>query len=294
MKIPRTTLEQWRILQAVVDHGGYAQAATVMHRSQSSISYTLQRMQEKLGLQLLQIDGRKARLTSAGEAMLRQARHLLEDASMLEDNASNLARGWETEINLVVDVAYPTALLMNALREFAPRSKGTRVQVREEALSGVDEALLEGRADLAIGTRVPQGFLGDRLQVIEFVAVAHRDHPLHNSKTPLTTHDLRHDIQIVIRDSGQHHQQDLGWLGADQRWTVTNIDTAITLVTNGLGFGWMPLHEVDDKLTEGTLKQLPLSHGQIRQNTLYLIFGHQENPGPATELLASCLRQIAE
>lgn len=46
MKAPRVSLEQWRTLQAVVDNGGFAQAAEVLHRSQSSISYTVARMQE--------------------------------------------------------------------------------------------------------------------------------------------------------------------------------------------------------------------------------------------------------
>lgn len=47
MKAPRVTLDQWRTLQAVVDHGGFAQAAEALHRSQSSISYTVARMQEQ-------------------------------------------------------------------------------------------------------------------------------------------------------------------------------------------------------------------------------------------------------
>ena len=187
LNIPRTTLEQWRILQAVIDHGGYAQAATATNRSQSSISYTLQRMQEKLGLQLLEIDGRKARLTPAGQAMLRQARYLLDDATTLETNADILARGWETEITLAVDVAYPTTLLVKALKLFEPLSKGTRVQLHEVALTGVDEALMDGRADLGIGIRVPQGFLGDTLHVIEFIAVSHPDHPLQQDRRILTS-----------------------------------------------------------------------------------------------------------
>ncbi|HCW95511.1 MAG TPA: LysR family transcriptional regulator, partial [Pseudomonas sp.] len=41
MKVPRVTLEQWRTLQAVIDSGGFAQAAEVLHRSQSSVSYTV-------------------------------------------------------------------------------------------------------------------------------------------------------------------------------------------------------------------------------------------------------------
>jgi DNA-binding transcriptional LysR family regulator len=60
MKIPRSTLEQWQVLQAIVECGGYAQAAEALHRSQSSVSYMVAKLQEQLGVELLEIDGRRA------------------------------------------------------------------------------------------------------------------------------------------------------------------------------------------------------------------------------------------
>lgn len=150
MKAPRVTLDQWRTLQAVVDQGGFAQAADVLHRSQSSVSYTVARMQEQLGVPLLRIDGRKAVLTEAGDVLLRRSRQLVKQASQLEDLAHHMEQGWEAEVRLVVDAAYPTANLVRALTAFMPQSRGCRVRLREEVLSGVEEVLLEGTADLAI------------------------------------------------------------------------------------------------------------------------------------------------
>ena len=124
MKAPRVTLEQWRTLQAVVDHGGFAQAAEALHRSQSSISYTVARMQEQLGIPLLEIEGRKAVLTESGAALLRRSRHLVAQASQLEMLASEMDQGWEAEVRLVVDAAYPTDRLASALHAFMPQSRG--------------------------------------------------------------------------------------------------------------------------------------------------------------------------
>lgn len=114
MKAPRVSLEQWRTLQAVVDNGGFAQAAEALHRSQSSISYTVGRMQEQLGVPLLRIDGRKAVLTEAGNMLLRRSRQLVKQASQLEELAHHMEQGWEAEVRLVVDAAYPTARLVRA------------------------------------------------------------------------------------------------------------------------------------------------------------------------------------
>lgn len=289
MKAPRVTLEQWRTLQAVVDHGGFAQAAEVLHRSQSSVSYTVARMQEQLGVPLLEIAGRKAVLTEAGAALLRRSRNLLKEASQLEELAWNMDQGWEAEVQLVVDAAYPTERLAGALKAFMPQSKGCRVQLREEVLSGVEECLHSGTADLAISGISIAGYLPQQLNDIEFVAVAHPEHPLHQLERALTHSDLETHLQVVIRDSGRRQPRDAGWLGAEQRWTVTSLSTAAKLLSQGLGFAWLPEHEIKDSLERGSLKVLPLVQGSRRASNMYLYANKDKPLGPATRILADLI-----
>jgi len=291
MKAPRVSLDQWRTLQAVVDHGGYAQAAERLHRSQSSISYAVARLQEQLGVALLQIEGRKAVLTPAGEALLKRSRQLVADAAELEVFAHDLEQGWESELRLVVDSAYPSSCLMASLKRFMPLSRGCRVQLNEVVLSGADEALLEGRADLAICGQVPSGFLGDQLIEVEFVAVAHPDHPLHRLGRALGNDDLRRETQVVIRDSGVNIKRDVGWLGSANRWTVTSLDRAADALVAGLGFAWLPTHLVDSYIERELLRPLPLRAGGRRAATLFLVLGQGERSGPATRLLAEIFRE---
>ena len=292
MKAPRVTLDQWRTLQAVVDHGGFAQAAQALHRSQSSVSYTVGRMQEQLGVPLLRIDGRKAVLTDAGAVLLRRSRQLVKQASQLEDLAQHMEQGWEAEVRLVVDAAYPNARLVQALSAFMPQSRGCRVRLREEVLSGVEEVLLEGLADLAIsGFSIP-GYLGTEMSRVEFVAVAHPDHALHGMNRPLTFQDLENQLQVVIRDSGRQQPRDVGWLGSEQRWTVGSLATAASFVSSGLGFAWLPRHMIGRELREGSLKPLPLEQGGSRQPAFYLYSSKEKPLGPATQILVELLRRF--
>lgn len=292
MKGPRVSLEQWRVLQAVVDCGGYAQAAESLHRSQSSVSYTIARLQEQLGIRLLKIEGRKANLTRAGEALLRQSRHLVEAALELEQFADSLEQGREAEIRLVVDTAFPTDLLMEALHQFAPHSLGTRVQLTEVVLSGAEDELVQGRADLAIASHIPSSHLGDLLLELEFQAVAHADHPLQQLGRDVTISDLELELQVIIRDSGTLHKRDIGWLGAEHRWSVSSMETATMAVTRGLGYAWLPCHQIRNQLESGLLKPLPLREGGTYKGSLYLIYGHANNPGPATRQLAKLLHKV--
>ena len=169
MKAPRVTLEQWRVLQSVVDKGGFAQAAEALHKSQSSVSYTVAKLQEQLGYPLLIIEGRKAKLTERGEVLLRRSRHLLKEAVDLEELAHTLGQGWEPELELVVDQAFPTPALLRALQAFEPQSQGTQVQLKEAVLSGGEEALRKGSPDLVLSAIVPKGYLADPIVEVEMI-----------------------------------------------------------------------------------------------------------------------------
>ncbi|MGH8453556.1 MAG: LysR family transcriptional regulator, partial [Nevskiales bacterium] len=257
MSLPKTTLEHWHVLQAIVEHGSFAKAAEALHRSQSSVSYMVARLQEQLDIPLLEIEGRRAKLTEAGVTLLNQAKLLLEDAQALEQRAKNLKSGWEAEIRLVVDGLFPRPLLTQVLGAVNASCHQSRLQLKETVLSGAEEALLKHEADVVISNSVPQGFLGDPLMDVDFIVVAHPDHALHKLGRELTTDDLARELHIVVRDSGTRNQDD-GWLGATRRWTVTSGSTRLALMRSGLGFGWAPIHTISRDLVEGTLKPLPL------------------------------------
>ncbi|MDX1757751.1 MAG: LysR family transcriptional regulator [Marinobacter sp.] len=290
--LPRTTLEHWAVLAAVVDEGSFARAAEALNKSQSSVSYALKALQDQLPVEVLTVRGRKAELTDAGQVLLRRARGLLDDMKSLERLALNLAQDWEPEVRLAVDVIFPPHLLSEAMERFVPQSRSTRVQIIESVLSGGQEALLQGLADLAITHRPPPGFLGNELIRQEFMAVAHRDHPLARAEDSLTLRDLQRYRQFVVRDSGLKRKQDAGWLGAEQRWTVSHLKTSIQFVCQGLGFAWLPRLHIEEELANGTLKRLNLAEGGSRHEPLSLVFADRDSAGPATRALAESLQAV--
>jgi len=287
----RTTLEQWRMLQAVVEHGGFAQAAEAIHKSQSTINHAVHKLQSQLGLPLLEVIGRKAQLTEAGALMLRRAAQLLEQAEQLEAVASSLAEGTEAEVRIAADAVYPDECLANALQALSESYPNTRVQLRETVLSGGPEQLIAGEVDLLIAGRVPDGFLGDVLLETEFIAVSHPGHPLQQLGRKLNLQDLRQHRQIVVRDSARGKGIDSGWLGAEQRWTVSQVATSIDMISRGMGFAWLPATRIKQRLAQGELQALDLDQGGKRQSTLYLTYADRDKAGPATCHLASLLQQ---
>ncbi len=289
MTQPRITLDQWSALVAIVEAGGYSQASTRLHRTQSTITYTIKKLEDLLGVKVFELQGRKAVLTPIGAVLYRRGRALVEEAGRLERAAADLARGWEPEVRIAADVVYPTWLLLECFAAYGRERPDTRLELIESVLGGTEDALTEGRADLAIGSLVPGGFLGDLLMQVRFVCAAAPSHPLHTLGRTLTLDDLRQHRHLVVRDSGALRSRSGGWLN-ERRWTVSTKATSIRAACMGLGYAWYPEESIREELDAGVLVPLPLEQGQERWVALYLVYADRDTAGPGVQRLAAIIR----
>ena len=287
---PRIGLEQWRTLIAVVDAGGYAQAAEALHKSQSAVTYAVQKLEAVLDVKAFEMQGRKAVLTPTGKLLYRRARALLDEAGGLEKAARSLAAGWEPEIRVAVEVLFPTWLILECLDRFGAEAPDTRIELIESVISGTQEALVSGYATLAIAGRIPPGFSGDTLIRLRLVPTASPQHPLHHLQRKVTLKDLRAHRQLVVRETGQTRDARTS-VEATQRWTVSNMSTSIIAARAGYGYAWLPEYKIRDELAAGTLRALPLREGGERFAELYLVYADRDAAGPGTLRLAEIIRE---
>lgn len=291
---PHISLDQWRALIAVVEAGGYAQAAETLHKSQSSVTYAVQKIESQLGVRAFEIQGRKAALTPTGQMLYRRARALVAEAADLEQAAHKLSAGWEAEIGLAVEVLFPTSMLFQSLARFGEESPRTRIEVIETVIGGAPEALLKGQADLALTPHVPPGYPADSIMRSRVIAVAHPSHPLHRLGRELRYRDLRAYRHLVVRDSGAVRDRRAASIEVEQRWTVSQMASSIEAVGSGFGFSWVPEERIRAELESGTLKPLPLKEGRERFIELYLVLADPEFAGPGVRRLAQILRETVD
>ena len=276
-------MKQWRALHAVVDCGGFCEAAESLHLSQSSISYAIARLQEQFGFPLLKLMGRKAELTEEGRALLTRSRNLLSDAVELEMFADDLRRGSHLEIRLAVDPDFPTHLITRALHRLKERGHDIRVALSELTLTEIDHALRSRRADIAIARSTLPGFHHMRLFQVDYVAVAHAQHRLTRLKRELYGTDLASEIEIVVSRSGQQHpiECNLAVSIQRQRWVVQSGDTAIRALCDGIGYAWLARHQARPLLENGILCLLQIDGDRKRTMLLHLA---------SVQPVASCAR----
>ncbi|WP_445778131.1 LysR family transcriptional regulator [Shewanella sp.] len=291
MSRAKSTLEQWRIVQAVVDFGGYAQAAEQLNKSQSSLNHAVAKLQHQLGINLLEVKGRKAYLTEQGEVLLRRSRHLTQSVDELEQLATNLGQGWEPNLTIAREIIYPIDTLIEALNSFLPQSRGTRVTILDSVITGTHELILNNQVDIAICATPPKGHIAEPLCESVFELVCHPHHPLAQLDYIEDDKQLAQHLQIVIKDTGVKSTTDYGWLKAEQRWTVSNFHEAKAILAKNIGFCWIPSFIVQQELSSNQLTRLQLRGCSQRKAILNLVIPNRDQQGPASKLLENLILQ---
>lgn len=284
---PRISLEQWRALISVVEAGGYAQAAGALHKTQSTLTYAVQKIERLLDLKVFEIRGRKAVLTDPGQVLYRRARTLVEEAMLLERGAAAMSRDWQPEIALAVEVIFPTWMLVECLGEFAKERPETRIEVHETVLTDTIALLKEGKVDIAIGSE-HAGMVGEPLMPVEFAAVAHPGHALHKLGRKITARDLRRHRRILIRETGPQREREVS--GVELRWTFSNKATQLRALARGFGYAWVPVDNIRAELASGELAVLPMEQGPMSTRVM-LAFSDPDPPGRDVARLAQIIRE---
>lgn len=283
-----TTIDQWEVLEAVVQLGSFAAAAAKMNRSQSTISYAISRLQDQFNIPLLEMKGRKAQLTDAGKALLADVEPLLTGFRALEQRAESLAAGGETEIRLSVDGVYPNERLFAALAQLARVYPHAHPKLhRASFLSAVEEFSSFG-ADLCIAGLSAREQLIKPILDIRMKAVARADHPLHAVKRQLTRMDLIQRLAVIIEGSGNDARRQPH--APSQRYLAVNtVDAAIEAVRSGIGFGWLPVYRIQPYLDSGELVGLQLPLGGERFARMNLIMRDFDSSSKEKNYLAELL-----
>jgi DNA-binding transcriptional LysR family regulator len=144
-------LELLRSFVSVVDTGGFTRAGERVHRTQSTVSQQIRRLEETLGHPLLHRNGKQATPTEQGERFLSYARRML---ALEQEAREALARPTgEGTVRLGIPEDFAAYRLTELLSNFARARPGLRLDVRCGLSAEMRRALERGELDLALYKR---------------------------------------------------------------------------------------------------------------------------------------------
>jgi DNA-binding transcriptional LysR family regulator len=250
------TLDQARALDALARHGTFARAAAALGRGHTSVLYQVRGLEHAVGFPVIDRGGYRTQLTAHGQRVLEGCRALLAAEAALGAAVDELRAGWEPSLTIVVDGIVPSAALLRAVGELARARAPTRLDVRAEFLSGVEDTFDRATADVMIAVVPPRtaGLTSHPLSTIRASLVAHRRHPLatgRHSAEALAAHVL-----VTTRGSDPRLALSTAALPPGSTIHLNDFAAKRAAILTGLGFGWLPDAMIATDLARGQLQRI--------------------------------------
>jgi DNA-binding transcriptional LysR family regulator len=281
------SLDQLRTFIAAVDEGSFSAAARKLNRVQSAVSGWVSGLEEQIGVVLFDRSGRFPKLTAEGVLLLADARNIVSGVDTLKARAKLMAAGQETELSVVVDVFFPTALVSAAAKAFASQFPLTPLRLFVEGLGAAYQPVLDGRCSLGILSTLPAvtfpSLVSERLGELPLVSVAAANHPLAARADRIPRSELAKHVQLVLTDrSDLMAGRDYGVV-SPSTWRLADLSTKYAFLKDCVGWGGMPLHMVEKDIADGTLVVLDVDDMPRTGFMLTMSAYHpaSEPPGPA-------------
>jgi DNA-binding transcriptional LysR family regulator len=290
------SLDQLKAFIAAVDEGSFSAGARRLRRAQSAVSELVSNLEGQIGVVLFDRSERYPKLTPAGVVLVADARSVLANVDLLKARAKGISGGLESELSAVVDVLFPIEAIAESAKEFRDRFPRTPLRLYVEALGGAYKPVLDGRCSLGIVGSLPiapDSMTLERLQAVDMIMVAAREHPLAAVPGVIPKTELAKHVQLVLTDrSDLTVGREFGVM-SPLTWRLGDLFAKHAFLLKGLGWGGMPLHAVKQDLLQGRLVKLSIE--DLPEEGLILpmsaVYLTAKPPGPAGRWLIERLRQ---
>lgn len=269
----KINLDALLVLDAIAKSASFSGAAKALHCAPSSVTYAIQKLEDRLGVVLFDRRGHRAHLTTAGKALLCEGRDLLSLADGISRNIKRVALRSQSELRIVVGQLISYETLLDVCESFYRILPNLQLQLTTEVQSGTWDALVSDRADLVIGVSgvPPTGNdysihpLGD----IEYIFAVAPHHPLANNQEFLSN-DVIAKYRIVTSANGP-----TGIMPSAREHTSTqnclvmpNIEGQLEAQKRGLGVGYLPRHLISSEIAAGNLIEKHTEESAVMRTTL--------------------------
>ena len=275
--------------------GSFAAAARELGKVPSALTYSVRQLEDALDVLLFDRRSRQAKLTAAGEELLREGQLLLQQLDAVANRVKRVASGWETELTVVVDKAIAPHAVFDLMEAFLALKPPTRLKMRSEVMTGTWEPLLHGEADLAIGISSDRLSAPDiRCEPIgkhHFVLAVASHHPLAQEPEPLSPSTVAQHRIVAVADSAKRlPPATSGILPGQDVLTVPSMAAKLEAQLRGMGIGYLPEPMVRAHVATGRLMRKEVDGPPRSFETHYAWRQTSSQPGMA---LTWWLHQLA-
>ena len=290
-------LRQIEYLQAVIENGNFYEAAEQCHVSQSAISQQIKKLEDELGVQLLERHNRTFSLTAAGEHFYRKSLIITGDIGQMIRETKRIA----ADNNVILKIGYYKGYHGNELSEaislFSEKYPAIDVQITVGSHEELYHAMENGTVDLALNDQ-RRAFSDAYNNIIIAESKIYIEISAKNPLSKLSAREIA-DLKntpciLVINQSGQREEQEYyeSIIGLHGKFLFADTmqEARLKVVT---GRGYMPVDIIGvQPLSDTTICRIPLVRNKEAVTKTYCAFWKKDNSDEYirefSEMLQSC------
>ena len=251
------------IFLKIVDTGNFTEAARQLKVPLASVSYHMRKLEESLGIRLLNRTTRKVSLTDSGRSYAERCRYILAEVEETENTLNQLHNEPEGSLNLNAPTSFGTSYLADFIGEFMKRYPKVMINL---TLTDKLINVMEEDADVVIRISKPSdsSLLMRKLAPINIIFCASPEYLQQHGEPKKLTELNKHNC---LKYSYYQHQR---WQAAGPQG-LEKIKTSGSLQSNndeilkiaacaGHGIIYIPSYIVYDELQSGRLKQILIDY----------------------------------
>jgi len=261
---------QLRIFVSAAKHLNFTRAAEEVHISPPAISMQIKEIELQVDAPLFIKEGRKLKLSSAGEYFLNHARHILQTLNESERVIKQL-KGNRVEIIKVGIISTAQYFLPQVLKQFRERHSEYKIILEIRNREQLVDLLRDGEIDIAIMGLVPKE-IDTKVYTITnhpHVFIANLNHPL--TKLRNIQPEVLKDFDFISREKGSgtraHMETFINDHGIQPNiiMEMSSNESIKQAVIAELGISFVSQHTIASELKNGQLKVLDVINTPINR-----------------------------
>jgi len=281
---------------SLADEQSFTRAAAQLGTSQSALSYTLRRLETRLGVRLVTRTTRKVAPTEAGERLLRTLRPALDEIGAELESLSELRDKPAGTIRITAGQHAAETVLWPALERLLPGYPDIKVEISVD--QGLTDIVAERfDAGVRLGEQVARDMIAVRIGPDQRMAVVGAPGYFADRPKPLTPQDLAAHACINLRlpTLGGFYAWEFGKAGRELKVRVegqlafNSVPMVLKAATAGFGLACMVENHVADQLADGSLVRV-LEDWCEPFAGYHLYYPSRRQNSPAFALLVDVLR----
>jgi len=260
-------LRQLRYFVAVAEDGNISRAAKRIFLTQPALSRQIKSLEDEIGQCLLKREAHSIRLTPVGEALLREARELIQHAEQVLERVRAAGRGVRLRVGYAPSLA--AGLLAAAVENFTQAHPNARVELFDLSTEEMLEGLENDKLDVALSVGQQRGTRGLKWTPIRrapWQLVVNRNHPLAR-RSQVTPAEVAREPLLVFcqRDYPEYWEIITGWLRQHKlrpqiAGEYDGLESLMAAVESGLGVALLTsrtAHRVPERVRLKKLSAAP-------------------------------------